>query len=55
MVEWKTFSIDNSKMISKSLAVLKCKHVKIKYATSHFNSYNSRRYNALQKYKTLIG
>ena len=29
--------------------------VKNKYATSHFNSYNSRRYNALQKYKIRIG
>ena len=42
-------------MISKSLAVLKCKHVKIKYATSHFNSYNSRRFNAFQMYKNYIG
>ena len=43
------------KDIDISIAVLEHYHVKYKYATSHFNSYNSRRYNALQKYKSLIG
>ena len=54
-LNWIHIPIYDPRIISISVTILEDYDVKNKYATSHFNSYNSRRYNALQKYKTLIG